>query len=188
MEIKSDATDSKSGKPKIKLWQKIALIGGIVGILLLALSSVFPVTKKASASSATEVSVDLSSYERDMEQRLEELISSIAGAGQTKVMLTLDCSSEPVYATEGKSAQSSSTGTGSSQESLTAEKNYVIIGQGSGQQGLILKTVEPKVRGVAVLCAGAGEASVKAAITEAVTSVLGVGANKVSIGKLAAGQ
>ena len=41
-------------------------------------------------------------YETELENRLTELIESIDGAGKTKVMLTVDCGDENVYATDNK--------------------------------------------------------------------------------------
>jgi stage III sporulation protein AG len=182
--------DGGGGKGKIQLskLQKFVIVLGVAAVLLLCLSALFGKSgsNKSTGSTGQTVTVDLSNYEASIEKRLTELIGGIAGAGKTQVMVTLDCGSEPVYATQGKSTANTSGGTDAAlgSQATSDEKSYVIIGSGSGQQGLVLKTLEPKVRGVAILCEGADDLYVKQAVVEAVTRVLGVGANKVSVNRV----
>ncbi|MDR1464774.1 MAG: hypothetical protein LBJ11_05680 [Oscillospiraceae bacterium] len=174
-------------KWKLSRWQALVLAAGLVGLVLLCVTSLpggkTGTKKNASGSAGESIQLDLSDYEAGIEQRLTELIGAIAGAGRTKVMLTMDCGNEPIYATQGKTDQSS--GADGSQR-LTAEQQYVIVGSGSSAQGLVLKMLEPKVRGVAILCEGANDLTVRQNITDAVTSVLGVGSNKVSVALISA--
>ncbi|MDR3314741.1 MAG: hypothetical protein LBS96_09875 [Oscillospiraceae bacterium] len=172
-------------KLKLGKWHAIVIAAGLVGILLLCLSALPGKADANSSGGAENIRIDLTAYEEQIEKRLGELLGSIEGAGETRVMLTLDCGSEPIYATQGKSNQSASAAEGTSQESYSMERAYVILGTGSGEKGLVLKTLEPKVRGVAVLCQGADSTRVQQNIVAAVTAVLGVGSNKVSVGKLA---
>ena len=172
-------------KMKIGKWQAILLAGGLIGILLLCLTSL--PGKPASNNNAgaqNEIRVDLTEYEQQLERRLQETISAIAGAGETRVMLTLDSGSEPIYATQGKTDQKNSSDGERQEESHSAEKNYVTIGTGTGEQGLVLKMLEPRVRGAAVVCQGGDDIVVRQAIIEAVTAVLGIGANKVSVARM----
>ena len=175
-------------KWKIGKWQAVVLAGGLLGILLLCVTSL-PGSKSAEGSknpASESIRVDLTDYEQQLERRLSEIIGAIAGAGETKVMLTLDCGNEPIYATQGKTDQKSSHGAETGEESLSASKEYVIIGSGGGAQGLVLKMLEPQVRGVAVICQGGDDILVRQAVVEAVTAVLGVGSNKVSVARLGA--
>ena len=173
-------------KWKLGKWQALVLAGGLIGLLLLCITSL-PGSKSAEGTKnpgSESIRVDLTDYEQQLERRLCEIIGAIAGAGETKVMLTLDCGSEPIYAVQGKTDQKSSYGTDTGEESLSASKEYVIIGTGGGAQGLVLKMVEPQVRGVAVICQGGDDLLVRQAIVEAVTAVLGVGSNKVSVARM----
>ena len=173
-------------KWKVSPLQAVLLAAGLVGLALLCLTSPPGKTgSQATKNPANEsIRVDLTDYEQQLERRLCEIIGAIAGAGETRVMLTLDSGSEPIYATQGKSDSKSSYGEGTGEESLSASKEYVIIGSGSGEQGLVLKMLEPQVRGVAVICRGGDDIIVRQAIVEAVTAVLGVGSNKVSVAKM----
>ena len=177
-------------KWKIGRWQAIVLAAGLIGLLLLCATSL---PKSANAGGAKNpaqesIRVDLTAYEQQLERRLSEIISAIAGAGEARVMLTLDCGSEPIYATQGKTDSRHNYSDSSSEESLSANKEYVIIGSGNSGQGLVLKMVEPQVRGVAVICQGGDDLIVRQAIVEAVTAVLGVGSNKVSVARLGAAK
>jgi len=179
------ALERRLRKMKIGKWQAVILAGGLLGILLLTLTSL-PGGKQpaANAGAANEIRVDLTEYERQLERRLQDTIGAIAGAGETRVMLTLDSGSEPIYATQGKSDQKSALSGERQEEAHSAEKQYVTIGTGAGEQGLVLKMLEPQVRGVAVICQGGADVIVRQAIIEAVTAVLGVGANKVSVARM----
>ena len=173
-------------KWKIGRWQAIVLAAGLIGLVLLCATS-FP--KSASAEGAKNpaqesIRIDLTAYEQQLERRLGEIIGAIAGAGEARVMLTLECGSEPIYAVQGKTDSKHSYSDNGTEESLSANKEYVIIGSGAGEQGLVLKMMEPRVRGVAVICRGGDDLIVRQAIVEAVTAVLGVGSNKVSVAKM----
>ena len=169
---------------KIGKWQALILAGGLIGILLLAFSSLPGKPGASAAAAPSEIRVDLTAYEQQLERRLCETLAAIAGAGETRVMLTLDSGSEPIYATQGKTDQKSHSNGEQQEESHSAEKAYVTIGTGTGEQGLVLKMLEPRVRGVAVVCQGGGDILVRQSIIEAVTAVLGVGANKVSVARM----
>jgi stage III sporulation protein AG len=195
MEMEKERETGLSGlsgllkKWKLGKWQALVLAGGLAGLLLLCITSL-PGSKGAEGGNKNPASesirVDLTDYERQLEERLCAILGSIAGAGETRVMLTLDCGSEPIYATQGDTDQKSHYGEGGSEEAFRASKEYVVIGTGSGAQGLVLKMIEPQVRGVAVICQGGDDLLVRQAIVEAVTAVLGVGSNKVSVAKLGA--
>ena len=187
MEKEAGGLNALLKKWKIGKWQALVLAGGLIGLLLLCLTSL-PNSGKSGAGSQNPASesirVDLTDYERQLEERLCGIIASIAGAGETKVMLTLECGSEPIYAVQGKTDSKHSYSGSGGDESFSANKEYVIIGTGSGAQGLVLKMVEPQVRGVAVICQGGDDILVRQAIVEAVTAVLGIGSNKVSVAKM----
>ena len=178
-------------KWKIGRWQAIVLAAGLVGLLLLCVTSLPTGGKNAGGAknpAQESIRVDLTAYEQQLERRLCEIVSAIAGAGEARVMLTLDCGSEPIYAVQGKTDSKHSFSDSGSEEHLSANKEYVLIGSGAGEQGLVLKMVEPQVRGVAVVCQGGDDLIVRQAVVEAVTAVLGVGSNKVSVARLGAAK
>jgi len=176
-------------KWKISRWQALLLAAGLVGLLLLSVTSL-PGSGRARASpnhtnpASEAVRVDLTDYERQLEQRLAEMISAIAGAGETMVMLTIDSGSEPIFATQGTNDSRFINDGERSEEHINTRKEYVIIGTGAGEQGLVLRMIEPQVRGVAVIAQGGDDILVRQAIVETVTAVLGIGSNKVSVARM----
>jgi len=165
--------------------KKLAMIVGIcvVGVLLIALSAI-PGKPKANAEPPNTPEVfqaDVSDYVTHLEERLAQLISEMDGAGKTRVMLTLESGAEEVYAAD-EQFKSSSTQHGENRE-LRFE--YITLrAKDGGEQALLLTVVQPRVRGVAVVCEGGGSALVQTAILQTVTAVLDVSSARVSINKM----
>ncbi len=159
-------------KLKIDKRVLVIVIVGFIGIFLLTLSEILPNgDEKESPKDDTQVQ-SISEYEENLEERLAALISEIDGAGETSVMLTLDCGDENVYASENKTSDTAS------------EKEYVLIENEGNETGLLLKVSQPEVRGVAVVCSGADSAKVREEITGVITAVLGISTNRVNIAKM----
>ena len=92
-------------------------------------------------------------------------------------MVTLDTSEQTQYAKDEK--ENSKSGDKSSEKSY--EKKYVLTDDDSG---VVLKTTEPEVRGVIVVCDGGDNAAVKKGITSAVRAALSVDSNKITVLKM----
>ena len=152
------------------------LLLGVSGIILIVFSS-----SESKENVDTKNTVEITTfnefeYTADLEKKLSEMITLISGAGNAKVIITLDCDYETVYAKDG----SLSTDDNSTDE----DSEYIIIDREKNQSGLLLKTVTPKVRGVAVVCEGGDNQYVRNAVTEMLTAVLDVGVNRISVSKL----
>ena len=122
-------------------------------------------------------SYDVTKKEEVLEKRLSEAISQINGAGKTKVMLTFDSSEEFLFA-------------GNSEEEKDVTKTetkseFVIIEGKNGEEPLLIKTNEAKIRGVLVICEGGDNPLIKETIIEAVCALLNISSNKVSVAKMA---
>lgn len=149
----------------------------IIGVILIVISSFGGKSEKINENLAqTEKTFNESEYTQKLENKLEEMISLINGAGETRVIITLECDYETVYAKDGSIEKDN--------ESTDEDSEYIIIDSRDIQGGLILKTVTPKIRGVAVVCAGGDSMYVKAAVTELLSAVLDIGTNHISVSKL----
>ena len=115
-----------------------------------------------------------------LENKITEIIESIDGAGQTRVMITLSETTEYIYATDDKDTRKQ---TDSSNDSNT-QNDYVIIEKDNNDTGLLIKTIEPKVRGIAVVCEGGDNISVQNQIYSVVSAVLNINTSRISIAKL----
>ena len=164
---------------KLKKDKKLLLIvtAGILGIVFIVLSEVIPKSSYKKTETGEQNKDSVSSYEETLEKRLESIISSVDGAGRVQVMVTLDTSVQTQYAKDEK--ENSKNGDKTSEKSY--EKKYVLTDDDSG---VVLKTTEPEVRGVIVVCDGGDNAAVKNSITSAVRAALSVDSNKITVLKM----
>ncbi len=103
------------------------------------------------------------------EARLESLLSQIQGAGQVRVMLSLQTGEQTQYQTD-------TDGT---------EESTVLFSAGSGSQRALVRQVSgPQYRGAVIVCQGADQAQVKLALVQAVASVTGLGADQITVVKM----
>ncbi len=115
---------------------------------------------------------DLEKYEIKTEQKLEELLSTMDGAGQVRVMLTWEGSSERQVEKDRISNVDS------------VEEETIYQENDSGKYPYVVSWTNPKVTGVLVIAEGGGNTKVKAEILEAVQALFPIAAHKVKIMKL----
>lgn len=155
----------------------IILILAVLGVLFLLASEL---VGSAEEKEKTEVTATTDEYAVMIEKKLSDIISSIDGAGETKVMVTIDTGEENVYAKEIKSEDEKNEGKNTS----SYEYEYIVIKSGtSSENGMLLKVVEPNIRGVAVVCDGGDNAAVRENIINTVSAVLDIKTNKISVCK-----
>ncbi|MBQ2847503.1 MAG: hypothetical protein IJE74_04535 [Clostridia bacterium] len=155
----------------------------LAGMAALILSEMTADNSKAEQTSQSETSYCYSSddYISDLENRLISIISAIEGAGETKVMVTLESGCEDIYLHDYDYGENSEV---SGRNSIERKDEYVIVDGGAGEQGIVVRVAEPKIRGVAVVCRGAGSEIVKGQIIEAVTALLDISSARVSVAKM----
>ena len=105
-----------------------------------------------------------------MEERLENILSQIQGAGTVQVLLTEESGRQTLYQTDVQS-----------DESRRTEDTVLVEDAARTESGLVRQTLEPKYRGAVVLCDGADRSAVKLAIVEAVGCVTGLGADRICV-------
>lgn len=142
----------------------------LVGVLLLTL----PTEKKEeSPIGNAESLVTVSTYTEKLEEKIRSLCTAVDGAGKVRVLVTLDCSSEFIYADNRKEDVDAS---GSSYSS-----DYLIIEDKNGTSPVTVTEIYPKIRGVAVVCDGGDEPTVKAKLTELLAAALGISSGRISV-------
>lgn len=113
-----------------------------------------------------------------LETRLEGVLSKIDGAGQIKVMITVDGSPELVYASDTDSKTSSSN---SGTVTSTNSSSPIIVSKGGGSDALVRTENLPSVKGVIVVSSGAGNVGVKLDILSAVSKLLDISTDRISV-------
>ena len=156
------------------LWKKYkyALLIVLAGVLLMLL----PTGGKSAVKqqSASPGSADSFSLE-DTERKMETILGQIDGVGRLQVMLTLSAGSQLQLASD-----LDTTGTGEGR----SRQETVTLNRGSGYQEVIVtRQFYPVYRGAVIVCQGAGNAAVRLAVTEAVSALTGLSADKITIVK-----
>ena len=159
---------------------KIIVIIGVIGVALLLLSESLGTDTSATAESVS-VSVDAQEYAKTVEKELAQIISKIEGAGDCSVMVTVDCGVETIYATQ----EESSYDLDDNSESRDNSVSYVVLnGSSGGKQALVIKEIQPKLRGIIIVCEGGGNSKVKMNIINAVSSAFDISSTKISVQKM----
>lgn len=175
--------DEKTVQRYASFVKKNALIiaAGALGIILIAFGSLTGREKQQTAPKLLDESEYNELYVSSLESRLEETLSLVDGVGRVRVMVTIENGVEYVYATESKSSSDVGSDDVSKQ---SRESSLTIVDTADGRATVPIKRIEPTIKGVAVVCDGGGEISVKAAVTEAVGSLLGITSNRISVNKM----
>lgn len=175
-------TDLLKNLKGIKIGKKnIILVALAAFIMLLLFISEFINTDTAEIVSKEDTANFSSQYIEKTEKELESLLRKISGAGDVRVMVTLENAYENVYA-KGYSQKNDKKTDSQQSES---EEEYIIVKNGSNnEECLVIKVYEPTIKGVAVIAQGAGNAAVKNAITQTVCALFDISSAKVSVEKM----
>ncbi len=153
----------------------LLILAGAAGILILFLSE-FTGAKKEKTPAVSTDSFDAAAYTESAERRLTALLGEIRGVGNVRVMITLDGSGERRFAEDVQSSDE----TEGERVSSSRQSKTVLAGDG----GLPVAQSEPVIRGVAVVCEGAGSESVRREVTETVRAALGIGRDQVYVAQM----
>lgn len=151
---------------------KFLLIGLLCGVALLIIGS-YTTADDDKAEDGTYQKSEIqfrqymSEYLDAAEQEFRALIEHIDGVSNVRVMLTLECLNEYVYAQNG-------TG----KEAYT----YLTVSDSSNDESpVLIKEISPRIRGVGVVCKGGSNPAIQLKIIELCCSVFGISSNCVSV-------
>ena len=152
---------------------------GIVGLILL-LGIDFKRDKVVNSNDVVSSTgyIGTIDYCKLIENKLIDVLSAVDGAGQVSVMITVDGSPELVYANEKD--QTSSTNSSGSVTTATYSSPIIVNANGSST-ALVMTEILPKVKGVIVVASGAGNVATKLDLLNAVSTLLDISTNQVTI-------
>ena len=127
------------------------------------------------------VTFTLNEYGSALEKKMEKILSDINGAGKVSVMITFDSGVEIITAST-VSKQSNTviddySGGYRETKSVTENDSPLII----NGKAVVLKEIEPTVKGVVIVSEGAGSVRVKIELTKAVSTLLSLQPEKIEI-------
>lgn len=141
----------------------------LVGVFLMLLP-----TKKSEPLQDTQMTT-ISQHDNITEE-LQKMLSCIEGAGKVEVMISIAQGEKTLYQTDldisgGESGNS-------------RQDTVIITNSDRAEAGLVMRIDPPVYRGAVVICQGADRATVRLAVVEAVASITGLGADKISVLKM----
>ena len=188
-----------SGGKKLGKDQCLILI--LAGILLCVIS--LPVEKDKSKSDLLDESVTIMKNEhtfdkeeisRDYvtywEEKLEESLQCVEGAGEVRVLIYTGGSEETILARDGSEEFSDTTETDAAGGSRHISENRLdktvvrTVDERGQNVPLVVRTVAPDVEGVLVIAQGADRQQVRRDIIEAIQVLFDVDMNRISIIKM----
>lgn len=116
----------------------------------------------------------------DIQGEMEEILGTMSGVGQVKVMLTVDSDGERQLAQDTELTYSGDT---AAPEDYSRRSETVLVDGASGDETVVTKTLYPTYRGALVVCQGGDRAEVKLAVTEAVAALTGLSSDHITVAK-----
>lgn len=158
-----------------RVWDKYKFVALVVlmGVVLLQWPSGSASMEKTPARAETFPMAEI-------QQEMEEILGAISGVGQVKLMLTVESDGERQLAQDTELSYSGST---AAPEDYSRTSETVLVDGESGDAPMVTRTLYPTYRGALVVCQGGDRADVRLAVTEAVTALTGLPADRVTVAK-----
>ena len=157
-----------------KIWNryKFAVLVVMVGAGLL----LWPSGKETSGTSVQPAAAE----QPDLQKEMEEILAKINGVGEVQVLLTAESDGERRLAQDTEISYSGST---AAPEDYSRTSETVLVDGGGGNGPVVTKTQYPTYRGALVVCQGGDRADVKLTVTEAVSALTGLTADRITVAK-----
>lgn len=159
---------------------RLAVVLGALGMLLILLSEVLPEKKKESPKEEIKQTADEEDTElfrRQVEKQLKEMLEQIEGVGSCEVMVTVEGTTEYVYAEN----ISRSTDENADRKSDRLDENVVIIEANGDKQALVKRVIKPQIVGVMIVCEGGGNTRVNERVLKAASTTLNISSSRVCV-------
>lgn len=142
----------------VKEWKRFWYLPGMIifGLVLMTFNGLAPQTAETVANQSEE------QYICELEERVENMLMSVTGAGRCEVTITLASGVQKDYVRE--------------------EGAVLVIKDKSGNEVPVIERERlPEIAGVTVACTGARDIRVQRAIIQSVGTLLNVGTNKICV-------
>lgn len=159
-------------KAETKPLKKVFKTEYIIVIIVAVLALILLFSSSSSLFDFNKTEANSINYSEAVEKQLEVVLSEVKGAGKIKAMVTVDGSEEQIYLKNIESTLENGI--------KTVKESIVLI----GGKPFLVKTNNPKIVGVVVVCEGADDVSVKLSVVEIITTTLSISADKVRIIKM----
>ncbi len=119
-------------------------------------------------------------YAKRQEEKLRELLESMDGVGQAKVMVTLAESEEKVALKNTERGENK----GKDSSDISEKSENVIVTNGGDEKPYVVSVTSPKIAGVAIVCEGADGGKKDSEIIDMVGALFGIESHKIKVTKM----
>ncbi len=149
------------------------------------LETVQPESAEAWSKDSTTGTI-FEAYEQSIENRLKEILEKIVGVGKVDVLVTIDSTEEFVYEKKQSESQQITNevdrnGGKRHITSMTKEGQVMLHEVSGGNDPIVTKTINPRIRGVIIAASGVENVTVRRLVTQAVERGVNIPANRISV-------
>lgn len=146
-------------------------------ILLLGICLMLLPNKKKDQVETVNNTEHQAAQSESLEERLEQILSHVDGAGKVRVLLRQGKGERTIYQTD---TDESSSDSGSS----NSVKTVMVTDANRNENGLVVQVESPVYLGAVVVSEGADSPTVKLALATAVSKMTGIGVNQITVLKM----
>ena len=182
---------SEEGKDKKKQIENIVVFIIILIVTVLIINNMWTGDKKENNNNSLDSSKVLaqttsSDKQDNLEERLEDILSSINGVGKVKVLIKYSESSTVVAmynetVSESTTKENDKDGVSKDVKETENKKEIAYTDENGENKPITEKVIMPVIEGAIVTAKGAGNANVKASIVSAVEAVTGLAVHKIQV-------
>lgn len=182
---------SEDGKDKKKQIENIVVFIIILIVTVLIINNMWSGEKEKKDDNTVDTSKVLaqtstSSHQEDLEERLEDILSTINGVGKVKALIKYSESSTVVAmynetVSESTTKENDANGGSKDVKETENKKEIVYTDEDGTNKPITEKVVMPVIEGAIITAQGAGNANVKASIVSAVEAVTGLAVHKIQV-------
>lgn len=169
-------------KDFLKLFKtpKALVIAGIIGMLLIFLSSLGSGEKEKAKVINTEFSAD--EYRLSLQNEIKNMVTDITGSKDVTVVITLESGMSYSYANVREEASAEESKDDSQSSDIQIKEGYITVKNADGgEEALLVSAKMPEIRGVAIVCEGGDSELLNEKITNTVTAALDITSKRVYI-------
>lgn len=179
----------KEKKLKRSDWMILVLAGILILIIALPTDTKGKKQAEEAKENISKENNTMEASKDEIEQKLEDILEKIDGAGEVKVMITYqDSGTQVVEKDKNTSAnsleESDSTGGVRSTKEQQLQESTVYEEADAGNTPFVSKELLPKVEGILIVASGGDNQKVKQNISEAVLALFQVEAHRIKIVKM----
>lgn len=177
--------------------EKVAILF-LVGVFFLLIATPVSDFSKKNEKKTEKKNIDISeetteieknkAYIDQLENKLEQTIGGMEGAGKVLVMITLKDNGEKILDKnqpyESQTSRSKEDGKESEQTTIRSDQETVLIEEGGDTAPIVIQEFYPDIEGVVVVCEGGDNSELALHIKEAVVALFSIDAHKIVVCKL----